>query len=96
VRFNELLNYVFVGAVSARLHLCSEKIPALSFDDRTMAPAHLVLIKSVNQSKKNPKKDSFYFGAPGWIRTSDLELRSLLLYPAELPGHIPIIPKFLR
>lgn len=25
-------------------------------------------------------------GAPGWIRTSDLELRSLLLYPAELPG----------
>ena len=25
-------------------------------------------------------------GAPGWIRTSDLRLRSLLLYPAELPG----------
>ena len=27
-------------------------------------------------------------GAPGWIRTSDLELRSLLLYPTELPGHV--------
>lgn len=26
-------------------------------------------------------------GAPGRIRTYDLELRSLLLYPAELPGH---------
>ena len=30
-------------------------------------------------------------GAPGRIRTCDLELRSLLLYPAELPGHINII-----
>jgi hypothetical protein len=30
---------------------------------------------SVNQS-----------GAPGRIRTCDLELRSLLLYPTELPG----------
>ena len=28
------------------------------------------------------------FGAPGWIRTSDLRLRSPLLYPAELPGHV--------
>lgn len=28
----------------------------------------------------------FFNGAPGWIRTSDLELRSLLLYPTELPG----------
>lgn len=26
-------------------------------------------------------------GAPDRIRTYDLELRSLLLYPAELPGH---------
>ena len=26
-------------------------------------------------------------GAPGGIRTPDLKLRSLLLYPAELPGH---------
>lgn len=25
-------------------------------------------------------------GTPGRIRTYDLELRSLLLYPAELPG----------
>ena len=25
-------------------------------------------------------------GTPGRIRTCDLELRSLLLYPAELPG----------
>jgi hypothetical protein len=27
------------------------------------------------------------FGTPGRIRTCDLELRSLLLYPTELPGH---------
>lgn len=26
-------------------------------------------------------------GAPSWIRTSDLRLRSPLLYPAELSGH---------
>ena len=26
-------------------------------------------------------------GAPDWIRTNDLRLRSPLLYPAELPGH---------
>ncbi len=25
-------------------------------------------------------------GAPGWIRTNDLRLRSPLLYPTELPG----------
>ncbi len=29
------------------------------------------------------------FGAPGWTRTTDLRLRSPLLYPAELPGHAP-------
>ena len=29
-------------------------------------------------------------GTPGRIRTCDLELRSLLLYPAELPGHVRI------
>jgi len=28
------------------------------------------------------------FGAPGVIRTHDLRLRSPLLYPAELPGHL--------
>ena len=28
-------------------------------------------------------------GAPDWIRTSDLRLRSPLLYPAELPGRAP-------
>jgi hypothetical protein len=33
----------------------------------------------------------YNIGAPGRIRTCDLELRSLLLYPAELPG--PIYPK---
>src|SRR5436305_7295119 len=27
--------------------------------------------------------------APGWIRTSDLRIRSPLLYPAELPGRAP-------
>jgi hypothetical protein len=28
-------------------------------------------------------------GAPGWTRTSDLRLRSPLLYPTELPGQAP-------
>ncbi len=28
-------------------------------------------------------------GAPGWTRTSDLRLRSPLLYPSELPGQAP-------
>jgi hypothetical protein len=28
-------------------------------------------------------------GAPGRIRTCDLEIRRLLLYPAELRGHVP-------
>lgn len=32
-------------------------------------------------------------GTPGRIRTYDLELRSLLLYPTELPGHGRIITK---
>ncbi len=31
--------------------------------------------------------NDFEFGTPGWVRTSDLRLRSPLLYPAELPGH---------
>jgi hypothetical protein len=26
-------------------------------------------------------------GDPGWTRTTDLQLRRLLLYPAELRGH---------
>ena len=30
-------------------------------------------------------------GTPGRIRTYDLELRSLLLYPTELPGHCTAI-----
>jgi hypothetical protein len=30
--------------------------------------------------------------APGWIRTSDLRIRSPLLYPAELPGRAPAGP----
>ena len=28
-------------------------------------------------------------GAPGRTRTCDLEIRKLLLYPAELRGHVP-------
>lgn len=31
-------------------------------------------------------KPKLWFGTPGGIRTPDLELRSLLLYPTELPG----------
>ena len=28
-----------------------------------------------------------YTGTPSWVRTSDLRLRSPLLYPTELSGH---------
>jgi hypothetical protein len=31
------------------------------------------------------------YGTPGRVRTCDLRLRSPLLYPAELPGHVNII-----
>ncbi len=27
-------------------------------------------------------------GVPGWTRTTDLQIRNLLLYPAELPGRL--------
>jgi hypothetical protein len=36
-----------------------------------------------------------YCGAPERTRTFDLELRSLLLYPAELPGHTVPYPSTL-
>ena len=32
-----------------------------------------------------------HLGTPSWIRTSDLRLRSPLLYPAELSGHTSVI-----
>ena len=41
-----------------------------------------------SNEKAIAKNNDFYSGAPDWIRTSDLRLRSPLLYPAELPGHI--------
>ena len=31
---------------------------------------------------------SFSFGTPDWIRTSDLQSRSLTLYPTELRAHM--------
>jgi hypothetical protein len=36
------------------------------------------------QAEKRPKQGNR--SAPGWIRTSDLRIRSPLLYPAELQG----------
>ncbi len=33
-------------------------------------------------------ENRFHNGAPSWIRTSDLRLRSPLLYPAELSGQM--------
>jgi inosine triphosphate pyrophosphatase len=42
-----------------------------------------------DQTKRPSLAWVFLFGAPGWIRTSDLRLRSPLLYPAELPGQAP-------
>ncbi len=33
-------------------------------------------------------------GTPGRVRTYGLKLRSLLLYPAELPGHVSIHSEF--
>jgi hypothetical protein len=36
------------------------------------------------------------YGAPGWIRTTDLRLRSPLLYPTELPGRTLVIIPYTR
>ncbi len=35
-------------------------------------------------------------GTPSWVRTSDLRLRSPLLYPAELSGHTSVNYTALR
>lgn len=32
--------------------------------------------------------DVLNFGTPEWVRTTDLRLRSPLLYPTELPGQM--------
>lgn len=51
------------------------------------------LMSSYRQGTKNPCAPSiqsaqglFENGAPDWDRTSNLQLRRLLLYPIELPG----------
>jgi hypothetical protein len=36
------------------------------------------------QTTKPPKKGALWFGPPGEIRTPDTQVRSLVLYPAEL------------
>ncbi len=36
-----------------------------------------------------------YFGAPGGTRTPDTQVRSLVLYPAELRAHVPKEPGIL-
>ena len=33
-------------------------------------------------------RSALFFGTPDWIRTSDLQSRSLTLYPTELRAHI--------
>ena len=38
--------------------------------------------------------DSLVCGVPGRIRTCDLQLRRLSLYPAELRGHIKSEPRY--
>ena len=49
-------------------------------------------IKPSNEKAAVQNSDSCS-GTPDWVRTSDLRLRSPLLYPAELPGHSFIIPQ---
>ncbi len=43
-----------------------------------------VLIRGRTENKKIPKRGLFYSGAPHRIRTCDLQIRNLMLYPAEL------------
>ena len=38
----------------------------------------------------------FGIGAPEEIRTPDPQIRSLVLYPAELRAHLPVIPQRQR
>jgi hypothetical protein len=40
--------------------------------------------KGANRFLANPL---YFTGTPGWIRTSDIQIRSLALYPAELRAH---------
>ncbi len=71
--------------------LCAARqIPIIFNGNASRAPAIATLIKG---SFKSYMAIPLLIGAPGWIRTSDLELRSLLLYPTELPGHWCGIPE---
>jgi len=55
------------------------QIAEKSASSRQMKPSNEKIIAQNNDS---------YSGAPGWTRTTDLRLRSPLLYPAELPGRM--------
>src|ERR1700690_1234074 len=48
---------------------------------RTILPSRAVVPGRIRPALKSPE-----FGDPGWIRTSDPQLRRLVLYPAELRG----------
>ncbi len=46
-----------------------------------------LVYRFVEGASRQPLRKVGLAGAPSRIRTYDLELRSLLLYPAELSGH---------
>ena len=50
----------------------------------------------VEREEKNAKIDDFItkYGMPDTIRTYDLQLRKLTLYPTELRAHMWIVPTF--
>ena len=41
--------------------------------------------------KNHPQKRSGFFGVPDWIRTNGTKRRRLVLYPAELRIHLPLL-----
>ena len=44
----------------------------------------------MSSKQADPERNRRVKNVPGWARTTDLQIRNLLLYPTELPGHIDV------
>ena len=65
---------------------------------RSLRRAYAVSCKETKNPNPLPTANRFGFldfGTPDWIRTSDLQSRSLTLYPTELRAHIHLQGKLL-
>lgn len=76
----QIYQHADIESQSKSLQQYEQQIVGISTYSRQMKPSN---------EKDIVVNNDFYSGAPGWIRTTDLRLRSPLLYPAELPGHVP-------